>query len=71
MIFKTLKNNLIENSDTAIPLWLQWLDPISYAKNNSEKVYQIEECDINETDLENFKKELFLKLKVELVRKKN
>ena len=48
MIFKTLKNNLIENSDTAIPLWLQWLDPITYAKNNSEKVYQIEECDIHE-----------------------
>ena len=70
MIYKTLKNNLIENSDTAIPLWLQWLDPITYAKNNSEKVYQIEECDIDEIDLENFRKELFLKLKVELIRKK-
>jgi len=57
------KLNHLENLNKEIPLWLQWLEPILYAKKNAKDIFEIEEIDINEIELERFKKKLFLQLK--------
>ena len=57
------KLNYLENLNKEIPLWLQWLEPILYAKKNAKDIFEIEEIDIKEIELERFKKKLFLQLK--------
>ena len=63
---KIIDIDFLENLDLDIPLWLQWLEPIIYAKKNTDTLYEIEDFDIDETDTDCFKHTLFLKLKNQL-----
>ena len=67
---KIIDMESLENLDLDIPLWLQWLQPIIYAKKNAKILYEIEDFDIDTTDIEIFKKTLFLKTKSQLIIKK-
>ena len=46
MYSKKLENisklNHLENLNKEIPLWLQWLEPILYAKKNAKDIFEIE-----------------------------
>ena len=64
------KLNHLENLNKEIPLWLQWLEPILYAKKNAKDIFEIEEIDINEIELERFKKKLLLQLKKQILDRK-
>jgi [protein-PII] uridylyltransferase len=47
-------------------LWLQSMEPIEYAKNYAEKLYEIDDFKIEKVEIDLFKKELFLNLKKQL-----
>ena len=50
--------------------WFQSMEPINYAKKNSEKLYEIEEIILNEPDKTLFRKHLFKNLKKDFDNKK-
>ena len=57
--------NLNQNSS-----WFQSIEPIIYAKKNSQKLYEIEDFLLNEVDKKPFKEKLFKKLKKDFDNKK-
>ena len=44
---KVISVNSSENLDPDTPLWLQWLEPIVYAKKNTDILYEIEDFNID------------------------
>ena len=67
---KIIEMDSLENLYLDIPLWLQWLEPIIYAKKNTDILYEIKDFDIDEIDIEIFKHTLFVKLKNQLNKQK-
>ena len=67
---KIIEMDSLENLYLDIPLWLQWLEPIIYAKKNTDILYEIKDFDIDEIDIDNFKHTLFVKLKNQLNKQK-
>jgi hypothetical protein len=57
--------NLNQNSS-----WFQSIEPIIYAKKNSQKLYEIEDFLLDEVDKKPFKEKLFKKLKKDFDNKK-
>jgi hypothetical protein len=57
--------NLNQNS-----LWFQSIEPIIYAKKNSQKLYEIQDFLLNEVDKKLFREKLFKKLKKDFDNKK-
>ena len=75
------KNNIKSNEEKDIfhsntsskaiqnSLWLQSMEPIKYAKNYAEKLYEIDSFKIETVEIDLFKKELFSNLKKQLDQK--
>ena len=61
----SITENINQNST-----WFQSMEPINYAKKNSEKLYEIEEIILNEPDKTLFRKHLFKNLKKDFDNKK-
>ena len=61
----SITENINQNSS-----WFQSMEPINYAKKNSEKLYEIEEIILNEPDKTLFRKHLFKNLKKDFDNKK-
>ena len=61
----SITENINQNST-----WFQSMEPITYAKKNSEKLYEIEEIILNEPDKTLFRKHLFKNLKKDFDNKK-
>ena len=65
-----IDNSLSKDIINQNALWFQSMEPITYAKVNANKLYEIDDFSIVETDLNFFKKKLFEKLKKQLEIKK-
>ncbi len=59
------KFRLEENIDTSA-IWFQSMEPVSYAKNNGQKLYKLKKIKINYRDKKYFKELLFNNLKKQL-----
>ena len=59
------KNTFLSTSLSRVnqnSLWLQSMEPIKYAKNYAEKLYEIDKFKIEKVEVDLFKKELFINL---------
>ena len=59
---ETLPKETINKNST----WFQTMEPISYAKNQTKKLYEIDHVNINEVDSKIFKDLLFKNLKIQI-----
>ena len=59
---ETLPKETINKNST----WFQTMEPISYAKNQTKKLYEIDDININELDSKIFRDLLFKNLKIQI-----